>query len=85
VLSDELLTDKEAVDLRKEVTSSGNPRDRRTSNTRFLIFKVTSLRRSTASLSVNSSSPKEGLVETWLEEGPQREGHMKDDSWVRDI
>ncbi|KAI2794968.1 hypothetical protein POX_a01569 [Penicillium oxalicum] len=29
--------------------------------------------------------PKEGLVETWLQEGPSPEGHMKDDSWVRDI
>ncbi|GLI78420.1 lyso-phosphatidylcholine acyltransferase [Penicillium ochrochloron] len=69
VLSDELLNNKEAVELRKEVTLK----------IRNLVLDV---RRSRGH---PDEDPKEGLVETWLEEGPQREGHMKDDSWVRDI
>ncbi|KAJ5646550.1 hypothetical protein N7490_002922 [Penicillium lividum] len=69
VLSDELLNNKEAVELRKEVTRK----------IRNLVLDV---RRSRG---LPDEDPKEGLVETWLEEGPKREGHMKDDSWVRDI
>ncbi|KAJ5550379.1 hypothetical protein N7461_005077 [Penicillium sp. DV-2018c] len=69
VLSDELLNDKEAVELRKEVTLK----------IRNLVLDV---RRSRG---LPDEDPKEGLVETWLEEGAKREGHMKDDSWVRDI
>ncbi|KAJ5665845.1 uncharacterized protein N7477_008293 [Penicillium maclennaniae] len=69
VLSEELINNKEAVELRKEVT-------RRIRN---LVLDV---RRSRG---LPDEDPKEGLVETWLEEGSQREGHMKDDSWVRDI
>ncbi|KXG48429.1 Phospholipid/glycerol acyltransferase [Penicillium griseofulvum] len=69
VLSDELLNDKEAIELRKEVTLK----------IRNLVLDV---RRSRG---LPDEDPKEGLVETWLEEGPKREGHMKDDSWVRDI
>ncbi|KAJ5633726.1 hypothetical protein N7528_001568 [Penicillium herquei] len=69
VLSDELLNNKEAVELRKEVTLK----------IRNLVLDV---RRSRG---LPDEDPKEGLVETWLEEGPKREGHMKDDSWVRDI
>lgn len=69
VLSDELLHNKEAVELRKEVTLT----------VRNLVLDV---RRSRG---LPEEDPKEGLVETWLEEGPKREGHMKDDSWVRDI
>ena len=69
VLSDELLTNKEAEELRKEVTLK----------IRNLVLDV---RRSRG---LPEEDPKEGLVETWLEEGSKREGHMKDDSWVRDI
>lgn len=69
VLSDELLNDEEAVELRKEVTL----------RIRNLVLDV---RRSRG---LPDEDPKEGLVDTWLEEGPKREGHMKDDSWVRDI
>jgi monolysocardiolipin acyltransferase len=29
--------------------------------------------------------PKAGLVETWMKEGPNREGRMEDDTWVKDI
>ncbi|KAJ5526245.1 Tafazzin [Penicillium pulvis] len=69
VLSDALLHNKEAVELRKEVTRK----------IRNLVLDV---RRSRG---LPDEDPKEGLVETWLEEGPKREGHMKDDSWIRDI
>lgn len=69
VLSEELLNNREAVELRKEVTMK----------VRTLVLEV---RRSRG---LPDEDPKEGLVETWLEEGPKREGHMKDDSWVRDI
>lgn len=69
VLSDALLNDKEAVALRKEVTLK----------IRNLVLDVRRTR------GLPDEDPKEGLVETWLEEGSKREGHMKDDSWVRDI
>ncbi|KAJ5899650.1 hypothetical protein N7495_004394 [Penicillium taxi] len=69
VLSEELLHNKEAVELRKEVTLK----------IRNLVLDV---RRSRG---LPDEDPKEGLVETWLEEGSKREGHMKDGSWVRDI
>ncbi|KAJ5156657.1 hypothetical protein N7492_009460 [Penicillium capsulatum] len=69
VLSEELLNNKEAVELRKEVTMK----------IRNLVLDV---RRSRG---LPDEDPKEGLVETWLEEGAGREGHMKDDSWIRDI
>lgn len=69
VLSEELLNNEEAVELRKEVTLK----------IRNLVLDVRRTR------GLPEEDPKEGLVETWLEEGPQREGHMKDDSWVRDI
>lgn len=69
VLSEELLNNKEAVELRKEVTLK----------IRNLVLDVRRTR------GLPDEDPKEGLVETWLEEGPNREGRMKDDSWVRDI
>ncbi|GAQ06380.1 lysophosphatidylcholine acyltransferase [Aspergillus lentulus] len=65
VLSDELLHDEEAVELRKEVTKK----------VRDLVLEV----RRTRGLS--DEDPKHGLAETWIEEGPQREGKMKDESW----
>nr|QKG86313.1 hypothetical protein [Aspergillus sp. FM242] len=69
VLSDELLYGKEAVQLRKEVTKK----------VRDLVLDV---RRSRG---LSDEDPKEGLVETWIQEGPKREGKMEDDSWVRDV
>ncbi|KAM0092414.1 hypothetical protein ACP6JD_004113 [Aspergillus fumigatus] len=65
VLSDELLHDEEAIELRKEVTQK----------VRDLVLEV----RRTRGLS--DEDPKHGLAETWIEEGPQREGKMKDESW----
>jgi len=58
----------EAVELRKEVTM-------RVRN------EVLKLRRS---LGYPDEDPKQGLVETWLEEGPKPTGKMKDGSWVGD-
>ncbi|KAL5361117.1 hypothetical protein BJX96DRAFT_151431 [Aspergillus floccosus] len=69
VLNDELLYGREAVELRKEVTKK----------VRELVLEV---RRSRG---LPDEDPKEGLVETWIREGPKREGKMEDDSWVRDI
>lgn len=69
VLNEELLYGEEAVELRREVTKK----------IRDLVLDVRRTR------GLPDEDPKEGLVETWLEEGPKREGKMKDDSWVRDI
>ncbi|RHZ72805.1 hypothetical protein CDV55_108604 [Aspergillus turcosus] len=66
VLSEELLHDEEAVELRKEVTKK----------VRDLVLEV----RRTRGLS--DEDPKHGLAETWIQEGPQREGKMKDESWA---
>ncbi|KAL2809407.1 hypothetical protein BJX63DRAFT_405763 [Aspergillus granulosus] len=68
-LNDELLYGAEAVELRKEVTKK----------VRDLVLEV---RRSRG---LSDEDPKAGLVETWIEEGPKREGKMADESWVRDI
>ncbi|KAL2856187.1 hypothetical protein BJX68DRAFT_253389 [Aspergillus pseudodeflectus] len=67
-LNDELLYGAEAVELRKEVTKK----------VRDLVLEV---RRSRG---LSDEDPKAGLVETWMEEGPKREGKMADESWVRD-
>ena len=56
----------EAVALRKEVTN----------RVRMEVLKV---RRS---LGYPDEDPKQGLVETWIEEGPEKTGKMKDGSWV---
>ncbi|GFF90657.1 lysophosphatidylcholine acyltransferase [Aspergillus udagawae] len=66
VLSEELLHGEEAVELRKEVTRK----------VRDLVLEV----RRTRGLS--DEDPKHGLAETWIQEGPQREGKMKDESWA---
>ncbi|RHZ45345.1 uncharacterized protein CDV56_101544 [Aspergillus thermomutatus] len=66
VLSEELLHGEEAVELRKEVTKK----------VRDLVLEV----RRTRGLS--DEDPKQGLMETWIQEGPQREGKMKDESWA---
>ncbi|RJE24957.1 tafazzin [Aspergillus sclerotialis] len=68
-LNDELLNGKEAVELRKEVTK----------RVRDLVLEVRQTR------GLPEEDPKEGLVETWIQEGPKQEGKMNDESWVRDI
>jgi monolysocardiolipin acyltransferase len=68
-LNDELLNGTEAVELRKEVTKK----------VRDLVLELRHSR------GFPEEDPKEGLVETWMREGPRREGRMDDDSWVRDI
>jgi monolysocardiolipin acyltransferase len=70
VLTDGLKYSQEAVALRLEAT-------RRMRN------EVLKLRKS---LGYDEEDPKNGLVETWIEEGKggAREGHMEDDSWVKD-
>lgn len=65
-LTDGLKYGSEAVALRKEVTM----------RIRMEVLKV---RRS---LGYPDEDPKSGLVETWIEEGNKKTGHMKDDSWV---
>lgn len=69
VLNDELLYGQEAVALRIEVTKK----------VRELVLDVRRTR------GLPDEDPKEGLVDTWIQEGPKREGKMADDSWVRDI
>ena len=69
LLTDTLVHSDEAVELRKECT-------------RRLRQEVLKVRRSRG---YPDEDPKAGLVETWMREGPQREGHMKDDTWVKDI
>lgn len=66
-LSEGLKYGKEAVALRREVTD----------RIRQEVLKV---RRS---LGYPDEDPKQGLAETWLEEGPRKEkGRMKDGSWL---
>lgn len=68
VLNEELLHGKEAVELRKEVTFK----------VRELVLEV---RRSRG---LPDEDPKHSLADTWIREGPKREGKMLDDSWVRE-
>lgn len=65
-LTEGLKYGSEAVALRKEVTM----------RVRQEVLKV---RRS---LGYPDEDPKEGLVETWIEEGPKKTGKMEDGSWV---
>lgn len=65
-LTDGLKYSTEAVALRKEVTM----------RIRMEVLKV---RRS---LGYPDEDPKQGLVETWIEEGDKETGRMKDGSWV---
>jgi monolysocardiolipin acyltransferase len=58
----------EAVELRKEVTMK-------------VRNEVLKLRRS---LGYPDEDPKQGLVETWIQEGPKQTGKMDDGSWVGD-
>lgn len=66
-LTDSLKYGKEAVALRMEVTD----------RVRQEVLKVRK------SLGYDDEDPKQGLVETWIEEGPAKEkGKMKDGSWI---
>ena len=67
-LTEGLKYGSEAVALRKEVTL----------RIRMEVLKV---RRS---LGYEDEDPKQGLVETWIEEGGKETGRMKDGSWVGD-
>jgi len=67
-LSERLMYGSEAVELRKECTR----------RVRGEVLKLRRLR------GLPDEDPKEGLMETWAEEGGNREGRMKDGSWVRD-
>lgn len=68
VLEDELKYGHEAVELRKECTMA----------VRAEVLKIRRLR------GLPDEDPKEGLVETWTQEGGKREGRMRDGSWVKD-
>lgn len=68
-LTDRLKFGSEAVALRKEVTM----------RVRMEVLKV---RRS---LGYPDEDPKQGLVETWIEEGGKGTGKMKDGSWIGNI
>ena len=69
ILSEELKYGREAQELRMECAME----------VRKVVLR---LRRQRGLL---DEDPKQGLVETWREEGPLREGRMKDDSWVKDM
>ncbi|WEW57105.1 Lyso-phosphatidylcholine acyltransferase [Emydomyces testavorans] len=69
VLNRELMDGNEAVELRKECTL----------RVRELVLQV---RRSRG---LPDEDPKASLVETWVREGPGREGKFEGDSGVRDI
>ncbi|MCJ1252954.1 hypothetical protein MMC24_000760 [Lignoscripta atroalba] len=69
LLSEELKYGKEATELRIECTR----------RIRREVLKVRRLR------GLPDEDPKEGLVETWREEGRQREGKMDDGSWTKDM
>ncbi|MCJ1475264.1 hypothetical protein MMC13_003926 [Lambiella insularis] len=69
VLSEYLKYGKEAVQLRIECTK----------RVRDEVLKVRRLR------GLPDEDPKEGLVETWREEGEKTEGRMKDGSLVKDM
>jgi monolysocardiolipin acyltransferase len=67
-LTDGLKYHDEAVALRMEVTK----------RVRLEVLKVRK------SLGYPDEDPKEGLVDTWIQEGPKREGKMDDGSWTKD-
>ena len=68
-LTEELKYGREAVELREECTRQ----------VRKAVLRVRQLR------GLPDEDPKEGLVETWIEEGSKREGKMEDGSWVKEI
>jgi len=65
-LTEGLKYGSEAVALRQEVTN-------------LVRMEVLKVRRS---LGYPDEDPKQGLVETWIEEGPKETGKMNDGSWV---
>ena len=69
ILDDELKYGSEAVKLREECARQ----------VRAAVLKVRRLR------GLPDEDPKEGLVDTWREEGGKREGSMEDGSWVKDV
>ncbi|MCJ1404307.1 hypothetical protein MMC11_007532 [Xylographa trunciseda] len=69
VLSEGLKYGKAAIELRIECTR----------RVRDEVLKVRRIR------GLPDEDPKNGLVETWLEEGGKREGRMKDGSLVKDV
>lgn len=69
VLDEELRYGQEAVDLRIECT-------------RRVRQEVLKIRRMSG---LPDEDPKEGLVETWREEGPEEKGRMKDGSLVGEL
>ena len=68
ILDNDLKYGSEAIKLREECTKQ----------VRAAVLKVRQLR------GLPDEDPKEGLVDTWREEGGKREGKMKDGSWVKD-
>lgn len=68
VLSEGLKYGREAVELRIECTR----------RVREEVLKVRRAR------GLPDEDPKAGLVETWALEGPNKEGKMADESWVKD-
>ena len=69
VLSEDLKNSEEAVALRIECTK----------RIRNEILKVRRMR------GLPDEDPKEGLVETWMEEGGKQEGKLEDGSFVKDM
>lgn len=67
--SEEMLRGEEVMELRMECT-------------RRLREQVLKVRRERG---YPDEDPKAGLVETYLREGSKTEGHMQDDTWVRDV
>jgi monolysocardiolipin acyltransferase len=68
LLTDTLLHGQEAIELRKECT-------------RRLRQEVLQVRRSRG---YPDEDPKAGLAETYLREGPKREGRMDDGTWIKE-
>jgi monolysocardiolipin acyltransferase len=68
-LSEFLKYGKEAEELRKECAK----------RIRNEVLKIRRQR------GLPDEDPKEGLVETWIEEGGLGEGKMKDGSWIKDV
>lgn len=66
-LTEGLKYGKDAVEIRKEVT-------------RLVRAEVMKVRQS---LGYSEEDPKNGLVETWIEEGPRDEGKQDDGSWIK--
>jgi monolysocardiolipin acyltransferase len=69
VLNETLMYGAEAVELRKECTM----------RVRELVLAVRRAR------GHSDEDPKASLAQTWIREGPKREGKMEDGSWVRDV